>query len=216
MCYVHQLSATTLPKAYAFRGSKEYTAQQVAYQLGFSQASMGGAPAVGNRFLMPVSECEFTLNSLLDDLTRDTWPVGADRRPFRCAGAALSVAIGLLESTYAKSSARVMLLIGGPCNMGPGQVAGEELAETIRSHLDLTKDNANAKYTKKALKYYATLAKRTVDAGFAVDIFACSLDQVGLYEMKVLCEKSGGYMVMGDSFSTNVFKDSFRKVFDVD
>ena len=25
-------------------------------------------------------------------------------------------------------------------------------------------------------------------AGFAVDIFACSLDQVGLYEMKVLTE----------------------------
>jgi len=42
------------------------------------------------------------------------------------------------------------------------------------------------------------------------------LDQVGLYEMKVLVDKSGGYLVMGDSFSTNVFKDSFRKVFDVD
>merc|ERR1712232_592226 len=49
-----------------------------------------------------------------------------------------------------------------------------------------------------------------------VDVFACSLDQVGLYEMRVVIDKSGGYMVMSDSFSMNVFKDSFRKVFDCD
>jgi protein transport protein SEC23 len=219
MCYVHELSATALPKAYAFRGSKEYSAQQVAYQLGFSckndpRGNMGHAGA--SRFLMPVSECEFTLNSLLDDLTRDSWPVGADRRTFRCTGAALSVAIGLLEVTYAQSSARVMLMTGGPCNVGPGMVVGEEMSEHMRSHLDLQKENANAKHVKKALKYYTSLASRAVSAGFAVDIFACSLDQVGLYEMRVLGDKTGGYMVMGDSFSVNVFKDSFRKVFDVD
>merc|ERR1719271_2327477 len=155
MCYVHELSATALPKAYAFRGSKEYSAQQVAYQLGFS------------------------------------WPVGADRRTFRCTGAALSVAIGLLEVTYAQSSARVMLLTGGPCNVGPGMVVGEELSETIRSHLDLSKNNPNAKYTRPALKYYTTLATRAGGAGMAVDFFACSLDQVGLYEMRVLTDRTG-------------------------
>jgi len=166
---------------------------------------------------MPVSECEFTLNSLLDDLSRDAWPPGGhDRRAFRCTGAALSVALGLVEVTCPQSSARVMLIVGGPCNFGPGMVVGEELAETIRSHLDLQKETPNAKYTKKALKFYASLASRAVAAGFAVDIFACSLDQVGLYEMKVLPDKTGGFMVMGDSFSVHVFKDSFRKVFDCD
>jgi protein transport protein SEC23 len=219
MCYVHELSATALPKAYAFRGGKEYTAQQVAYQLGFAakndqRASMGQQAAA--RFLMPVSDCEFTLNSILDDLTRDSWPTGTDRRPFRCTGAALGVAIGLLEVTYAQGSARVMIMTGGPCNVGPGMVAGEELAETILSHLDLTKNSPNAKHTPKALKYYTSLASRAVGAGFAVDIFACSLDQVGLYEMRVLADKTGGYMVMTDSFSVHVFKDSFRKIFDVD
>lgn len=34
--------------------------------------------------------------------------------------------------------------------------------------------------------------------------------------MKVLIDKTGGYMVMSDSFSVHVFKDSFRRVFDVD
>jgi len=216
MAYVHELGNNALPKAYAFRGSKEYTGQQVSYQLGFAKQGGNTGQSVGNRFLLPVADCEFTLNTLLDDLTRDSWPTGADRRPFRCTGAALSVAIGLLEVTYAQSSVRIMLMTGGPCNVGPGMVAAEELSETIRSHLDLTKDSSNAQYTKKALKYYASLAGRAVAAGFAVDIFACSLDQVGLYEMKVLADKTGGYMVMTDSFSVHVFKDSFRRIFDVD
>lgn len=220
MCYVHELSSTALPKAYAFRGGKEYSAQQVAYQLGFSQkndprASMNSAAA--KRFLMPVAECEFTLNSLLDDLTRDAWPSGGhDKRPLRCTGAALSVSLGLVEAAFPQSSVRVMLIVGGPCNTGPGMVCGEDLSETIRSHLDLQKETTNAKYTKPALKFYTSLASRAVTAGFAVDIFACSLDQVGLYEMKVLPDKSAGFLVMSDSFSMHVFKDSFRKVFDCD
>lgn len=220
MVYVHELASTALPKAYAFRGQKEYSAQQVAYQLGFGQKNdprgAQGAQAA-RRFLMPVAECEFTLNSLLDDLSRDAWPAGGhDRRPLRCTGAALSVALGLMEATSAQSSVHITLVTGGPCNVGPGMVVGEELAETIRSHLDLQKDNANAKYTKKALKFYTSLAQRAVSCGFAVDIFACSLDQVGLYEMKVVVDKTGGFMVMSDTFSMHVFKDSFRKMFDCD
>jgi len=219
MCYVHELGFTALPKSYAFRGGKEYSAKQVAYQLGFGvRNDPRGAmnPAAAGRFLMPVAECEFTLNSLLDDLTRDSWPIGTDRRPLRCTGAALSVAIGLLEVTCAQTSARVLLLTGGPCNVGPGMVVGEELQETIRSHLDLQKENPNARHTKAALTFYTSLASRAVTCGFAVDIFACSLDQVGLYEMKVITDKTGGYCVMSDSFSMHVFKDSFRKIFDCD
>mmetsp|Transcript_86299 Transcript_86299/g.136204 ORF Transcript_86299/g.136204 Transcript_86299/m.136204 type:complete len:748 (+) Transcript_86299:80-2323(+) len=214
MCFVHELSSMALPKAYAFRGQKEVSAQQVAHQLGFR--AVAGANPAASRFLMPVAECEFTLNSLLDDLSRDAWPVAPQRRPFRCTGAALSVALGLLEATYHQSSARIMLITGGPCNVGPGMVVGEELSETIRSHLDLSKNSSNARYTKNALKYYAGLASRAVAAGFAIDVFACSLDQVGLHEMKVCVDKTGGYMVMGDSFSTHVFKDSFRNIFNVD
>lgn len=31
-----------------------------------------------------------------------------------------------------------MLFIGGPCTIGQGQVVGIQLAETIRSYLDIT------------------------------------------------------------------------------
>lgn len=211
MCYVHEVAFTMIPRAYAFRGGKdkEYTKQQVAYQLGFATQN-------SRRFLMPVAECEFTLNSILDDLSKDTWPVGAAQRPARCTGLALSVAISLLEATYPQSSARIMLMVGGPCTVGPGTIVAEELSETIRSHLDLQRDNQNARFTKKALKFYTGLASRAVQCGFAVDIFVGELDQIGLYEMKVLCDKTGGYMVMADSFSTNVFKDSFKKIFQCD
>jgi len=218
MCYVHEVMASNLPRSNAFRGSKEYTPQQVSYQLGLQgDPRVAGASQGIGRFLLPVAECEFTLNGLLDDLARDSWPQGgAERRHCRCTGAALNVALGMLEATFPQSSVRIMLVVGGPCNVGPGMVVGEELAETIRSHLDLQKDTANAKYTKKALGFYTGLATRAVAAGFAVDIFACSLDQVGLHEMRVLAEKTGGYMVMSDSFSMHVFKESFRKVFDCD
>lgn len=78
-----------------------------------------------------------------------------------------------------------LLYSGGVCTVGPGMIVGTPLNEVIRHHLDLQKETANAKYVKKALKYYTELANRAVAAGHAVDIFACSLDQVGLYEMRV-------------------------------
>ena len=44
-------------------------------------------------------------------------------------------------------------------------------------------------------------------------MFACSLDQIGLLEMKVCVQETGGLVVMADSFGQSVFKESFRRVF---
>jgi protein transport protein SEC23 len=46
-----------------------------------------------------------------------------------------------------------------------------------------------------------------------VDIFACSLDQVGLAEMKVCAENTGGLVVLAESFAHTVFKTSFARMF---
>jgi protein transport protein SEC23 len=51
------------------------------------------------RFLVPVSECEFALSSILDDLQNDPWPVEPFHRPLRCVGAAMNLAVGMLELT---------------------------------------------------------------------------------------------------------------------
>jgi len=111
----------------------------------------GDLPEAGiGRFLMPVSECEFQLNSILDDLEPDPWHVLNDERNARCTGTALNLAVSLLEAVP-KMGSRIMTLLGGPCTIGPGTVVGVKLKEMIRSHHDITNNTKNCNYMKKAL-----------------------------------------------------------------
>ncbi|MEE6514282.1 hypothetical protein FKM82_022299 [Ascaphus truei] len=104
-----------------------------------------------------------------------------------------------------------MMFIGGPATQGPGMVVGDELKIPIRSWHDIEKDNA--KYVKKATKHFEGLANRAAVSGHVIDIYACALDQSGLLEMKCCPNHTGGYMVMGDSFNTSLFKQTFQRVF---
>ena len=49
------------------------------------------------RFIQPLSACDMSLTDLLGELQRDPWPVQQGKRALRSTGAALSIAIGLLE-----------------------------------------------------------------------------------------------------------------------
>ena len=158
--HVHEIGYEECAKSYVFRGSKDYSAKQVQEMLGLTSAGMrpGMQPAPGrplpmgpaSRFLLPVQQAEFQLTKVLETLQKDPWPVANDRRNLRCTGVALSVAVGLLESSFQNAGARVMLFAGGPATEGPGMVVGPELRESIRSHHDIDRDNI--KYFKKALK----------------------------------------------------------------
>ena len=99
-------------------------------------------------------------------------------------------------------------------SQGPGQVVNDELKEPIRSHHDLDKDQA--KYMKKAIKHYEALANRAAVNGHAIDMYSCALDQTGLMEAKSVCNLTGGHMVMGDSFNSSLFKQTFQRVFSKD
>lgn len=224
MAQVHEIGYTECPKSYVFRGSKEYSAKQVQEMLGLAQAAMRpgmpmqqgrvpGGPAA--RFLLPVSQAEFQLTKALEQLQKDPWPVASDRRPLRCTGVALSVAVGLLETSFQNSGGRIMLFAGGPCTEGPGMVVGPELREPIRSHHDIDRET-NCKHVKKSGRYYNALAKRTAHNGHVVDIFAGCLDQVGLLEMKSLPNSTGGHMILTDSFTSSMFKQSFVRIFEKD
>ncbi|KAK4695189.1 protein transport protein SEC23, partial [Lecanoromycetidae sp. Uapishka_2] len=225
MAQVHELGYTECAKSYVFRGSKDYNAKQVQEMLGLSTSGMRTnvppqagrpAPVMGPaaRFLLPVQQCEFQLTNALEQLQKDPWPVQNDKRSLRCTGVALSVAVGLLETSFQNAGGRIMLFAGGPGTEGPGLVVGPELREPIRSHHDIDKDNI--KYYKKALKFYDNLAKRVSHNGHIVDIFAGCLDQVGLLEMKGLSNSTGGHMILTDSFTSSQFKQSFVRVFDKD
>ncbi|CAG9830181.1 unnamed protein product [Diabrotica balteata] len=229
MVQVHELGTEGCSKSYVFRGTKDLSAKQVQEMLGIGKVALGqqapqqpGQPlrpgqmqptvvAPGSRFLQPVSKCDMNLTDLIGEQQKDPWPVHQGKRYLRSTGVALSIAIGLLECTYSNTGARVMLFVGGPCSQGPGQVVNDDLKQPIRSHHDIQKDNA--KYMKKGIKHYDALAMRAATNGHSVDIYSCALDQTGLMEMKQCCNSTGGHMVMGDSFNSSLFKQTFQRVF---
>lgn len=103
---VHELAYDTCPKSYVFRGSKEYQAKQIADTLGLNPGSRPMQPVrpgqplpapAASKFLLPVQACEFQLTNILEGLQRDPWPVESTKRPVRCTGVALGVAVALLE-----------------------------------------------------------------------------------------------------------------------
>ena len=256
---VHEIGFTGLPKSYVIRGNKEYGTAKVSQLLGCAPVAGGkgggGAPPppappgqqqpngmppqqqtyespgqqVLRRFLLPVSECSMTVESILEDLRKDPWPVPSDKRVARCTGCAMSVATSLLDLALPRSGARLMMFVGGPCTSGPGAIVNRLKTEDMRSHADISR-NAEPLH-KPACEFYASLAKRnhpaagkkgsstqaaanaSATSSHVVDVFACSLDQVGMLEMAELVEATGGQMVLGDSFGQSVFKESLRRVF---
>ncbi|KAJ0988934.1 hypothetical protein J5N97_007290 [Dioscorea zingiberensis] len=222
--HLHELNFADLSKVYVFRGTKEISKEQILDQLRLSghHAHLKGAPAQANglqqppgsvnRFLLPVSECDYPLNALLDELQADQWPVEASNRPVRCTGVALSIAAGLLGACLPGTGARIVALVGGPCTEGPGMIVSKDLSEPARSHKDLDKDAT--RHFHKAVKFYENLAKQLVDQGHVLDVFASALDQVGVAEMKVAVERTGGLVVLAESFGHPVFKDSFKRIFE--
>jgi protein transport protein SEC23 len=71
MVFLHELGFSHCPKAYVFKGDANLTPKEIQEQLGLNLSSdplNKGDPTALKRFLVPVSECEFALNSILDDL----------------------------------------------------------------------------------------------------------------------------------------------------
>ncbi|EXB70669.1 Protein transport protein SEC23 [Morus notabilis] len=221
--HVHELGFGQISKTYVFRGSKDVSKDQLLESMNFflkkPKPSAGVIAGVRDglsadaisRFLLPASECEFVLNSVLEELQKDPWPVPADQRATRCTSTALSIAASLLGACFPGSGARIMAFVGGPSTEGPGAIVSKNLSEPIRSHKDLDKDSAQ--HFHKAVKFYEGLSKQLVHQGHVLDLFACALDQVGMAELKVAIEKTGGLVVLAESFGHSVFKDSLKRVF---
>ncbi|KAI3448985.1 hypothetical protein Pfo_005650 [Paulownia fortunei] len=221
--HVHELGFGQLPKVHVFKGTKDVTKDQLLEQMGFfakrPRPTTGVIAGVRDglsqesiaRFLLPASDCEFVLNSILEELQKDPWPVASDQRAARCTGTALSLAAHLLGVCVPGSGARIMAFLGGPSTEGAGAIVSKNLSEPMRSHKDLDKDSA-AHY-HKAVKFYEALSKQLVHQGHVLDVFACALDQVGVAELKVAVEKTGGLVVLAESFGHSVFKESLRCVF---
>ncbi|KAF0908550.1 hypothetical protein E2562_026338 [Oryza meyeriana var. granulata] len=90
-------------------------------------------------------------------------------------------------------------------------IVSKSLSEPIRSHKDL--DKGSAPLYNKAVKFYEEISKQLVHQGHVLDLFACALDQVGVAEMKVAVERTGGIVVLAESFGHSVFKESLQRIF---
>ena len=215
MCNILELGFTDFPKLFVFKGDKLYQSKDIISQLGLINKN---DPRVqissAKKFLVPLKDCEFAVNSFLDDLFPDPFPQGFEERKSSCLGLSLNVAVTLLESLHNNEPSRIFLFAGSACNIGLGKIVNLSLKETIRNYLDFEKGNNNTKHFKDSVSFYTSIAERAFKSNQIIDIFSCCLNQTGLLEMKYITEKTGGLMVSTDSFSTAVFKESFKKLFE--
>lgn len=220
---VYELGYSECSKAFVFRGDKGPTFDQVQDQLGirpnFTQQGTNPqqpqqtttSAIVQSRFLLPLSDCELSISSIIEELQVDPWPVKGARRSKRCTGVAMSIAVSLLECSFAGVGARIVTCMGGPCTLGEGTIVGLDNKEQIRLHNDLR--SGKAPHFKAATQFYNGLTQRLIQNGHVVDIFAANLDQVGVLEMKSCCENTGGSLVITDTFDNPIHKESFKRFF---
>ena len=164
-------------------------------------------------FLLPVSECEFSVTTAIEEI-HSSEQVLPGHRPLRCTGAAMSAAIGLLEGSLANKGSRIMVFTSGPTTVGPGIIVSSDLSNAIRTHRDII--NGHAPYYRKSSNFYKKLSQRLSDASIVLDLFAYSLDQVGASELKVPVETSGGFMMLGETFDSDQFRKCLRHIFNRD
>jgi len=217
--FVHELGSPGFPKAYVFKGDKPKSPNQIQEALKIINTNdPRAARNIQNlkKFLVPVVDCEANLNNILDDLQPDPFPVAQGTRVLRCTGNAIDIAIGLLECLTGVRGSRIITMVGGNCTFGPGKVVDEKLTVTIRSHMDILKQNEKVAFMKDSITFYDSLAARALKRGIVIDLFVASVDQSGVLEMKSLFDRTGGYYIMTDSFQNPVYKESFSKFFTVD
>lgn len=164
-------------------------------------------------FLLPVSECEFNITTAIEEV-HSSPQVMPGHRPLRSTGTAILAALGLLEGCLANTGSRIMVFTSGPATLGPGIVVDSDFRSSIRTHRDLI--NGHAPYYSKSSSFYKQVSPRLSDASIVLDLFACSLDQVGAAELKDPVERSGGFMMLVESFESSQFRKCLRHIFSRD
>ncbi|KAH6808958.1 Sec23/Sec24 protein transport family protein [Perilla frutescens var. frutescens] len=216
MVRVYDLGYTECLRAVVFHGGRDVSSGKAKEFLGLHQMkhSIGKTSAVQKQgFLVPVSEYEFNIMTAIEDI-HSSPVVKPGHRPLRCTGVAISVAVGLLEGCSINTGSRVMVFTTGPATIGPGMIVDSDLGSAIRTHRDLNKGYAS--YYKKSCEYYKQISHRLSESSIILDLFACSLDQVGAAELKVPVERSNGFMMLGESFESEEFRKCLRHMFDND
>ncbi|KAF6149469.1 hypothetical protein GIB67_035002 [Kingdonia uniflora] len=217
MVSVHELGFAECLKVVLFHGERELSSDQIQNLLGISrpkQQQQGKISCTQKQgFLVPVSEYEFNITSAIDEI-QSSLQTALGHRPERSTGVAITTSVGLLEGCLANAGSHIMVFTSGPATLGPGIVVETDLSKTIRTHRDLI--NGQAPHYRKSCDFYKQLAQRLSNSSIVLDLFACSLDQVGVAELKSPVENSGGFLMLGESFESDQFRKCLRHIFKCD
>ncbi|KAK9668413.1 hypothetical protein RND81_13G058900 [Saponaria officinalis] len=217
MARVYDLGFGDCTRIVLFHGDRELTSVQIQQFLqlqNVKQPHIGKSMAVQKEgFLLPVSECEFSITTAIEEI-HSSGVFVSGHRPLRASGTAISVAIGILEGCMVKTGSRVIVFTSGPATVGPGTVVESDRSYSIRNHRDLI--DGHASFFEKSCSFYKKLSQRLCDASIVLDLFACSLDQVGVAELKAPVERSGGFMMLGELFESEQFRKCLHHLFNRD
>jgi protein transport protein SEC23 len=221
-------------KCYLLRGNTANPAEALQGMLQVSNAH-----PVRGRLLAPLHEVEATLISLIEELEEDGAPVPASKRPLRATSTAVEAATYLMEAlapphlspqqlqamygndSKAASAAaaavaassvkmgKILLFTGGPCTRGPGAVVSTDKADMMRFHRDIIE--GETPYYAAAFNFYSALEPRLTAANACLDVFAQSLDQVGVMEMRRCIDNTGGSLVIEDETTDVMFLESLAR-----
>ncbi|KAL8229489.1 hypothetical protein R6Q57_014389 [Mikania cordata] len=213
MVRVYDLGFTECLRVVVFHGERDLSSSQIIDHLGIhpTKQQLGKTQGVQKHgFILPVSECEFNIATAIEDI-RHSSPLKPGHRSPRCTGTAILVAIALLEGFSVHTGSRVMVFTSGPTTMGPGMVASQDLNHSIRTHRDI--NTGHAPFYWKSCEFYKQISEKLTDLSMVLDLFACSLDQVGVTEMRAPVEKSGGFIMLTESFESDQFRKCLRHIF---
>ncbi|XP_024962905.1 protein transport protein SEC23-like isoform X1 [Cynara cardunculus var. scolymus] len=217
MVRVYDLGFTECLRVVVFHGERKLSTTQIIDLLGIHPSArqhLGKPQGVQKHgFVLPVSECEFNITTTIEEIHQSS-PLTPGHRSPRCTGAAILVAVALLEGCSATIGSHIMVFTSGPATMGPGMVVSQYLTQSIRTHRDI--NTGHASFYWKSCAFYKQISEKLTDLSMVLDLFACSLDQVGATEMRAAVEKSGGFMMLAESFESDQFRKCLRYIFSRD
>ena len=190
---------------------------------------------ITNGYLVSLSSSNRT--SIIDYITNLKPKLTNEFKPPRATGYASYIStIMLNKASFKGLKGNVSLFTSGPCTSYPGNIVDISSGSNtpLRSHNDIV--NFNDIHFLPALSFYKTLASIACGLSFDIgdkisnsattresdfplplnsprwtfDIFTGSLDQVGVYEMKSLAQKTCGHLYLYDSFDNPQFKHQFQ------
>lgn len=205
----YQLGYPHCLRSLVFNGAKSYGAKDIEEAFGYTGGAPGGRRMeITNQFLIPQTESFAIVDALQQIKANKISPKEGDRFA-RGTGTAINVALSFAETALNQGFVRIGVFTAGPATIGPGKIVDLPLKEPIRGHHDI--QNGSALHNKAAAKFYGELGTRAAAGGFAVDLIVGSYDQVGVAEIGTLSHQTGGVIILSDSFTTSICKESIRR-----